>query len=588
MILQSLVTLYDRRARLGSDEDSGPAPVGFEWKAIPFVIVIDRNGGFVGLQDTRRAEGKKLIASSEMVPAGVKKTSGIAANLLWDTAEYVLGVETEIKNKVAKPERIREQHLAFRARLDELPDSVQQDEGVAAVLAFLGKAEERDKLVTLPDWETLRTTNPPLSFRLQHDSELVCQRECFRSWWLAQVGGEEADGTCLVTGEAAVIERLHPAIKNVWGAQSSGANLVSFNLDAFESYGKAQGANAPIGKPAAAKYTTALNDLLKDERHRIQVGDASTVFWAEEVEHPIESAFSALFGVKKKDDPTQAIEYIKQVFDAVRAGKLMAQAKDSRFHVLALAPNAARLSVRFWHVATVAELSPRFQRHLNDLDIVRPKFELETPNLFRLLLSCALLRKAENIPSNLGGEVMQAVLADRPYPQTLFAAALRRCRAEQDVDYARAAILKACLNRTKRSRPDGGKELTVALDPDNNTPAYLLGQLFMVLERIQEEAMGDINRSIRDTYWGAAQANPQRTFPKLIELALKHLKKMRRDKGGRAVNLEKLLNDRVARLGVNSPFPPVLRHDEQGTFIVGYYHQRQHESTYKTAGSKES
>ena len=588
MILQSLVALYDRRTALGTDDGDGPAPVGFEWKAIPFVIVVDRDGGFVSLQDTRRAEGKKLIAHSEMVPAGVKKTSGIAANLLWDTAEYVLGIETEIKNKTAKPERIREQHLAFRARLDELPASVKQDDGIAAVLAFLDNAEARNRLRTLPDWETLRTTNPNLSFRLQHDPELVCQRAAFRNWWLAKVAGEEADGTCLVTGNAAVIERLHPAIKNVWGAQSSGANLVSFNLDAFESYGKAQGANAPIGKPAAAKYTTALNDLLKDERHRIQVGDASTVFWAEEVEHPIESAFAALFGIKKKDDPTQSIEYIKRVFDSVRAGNLIQQAPSSRFHVLALAPNAARLSVRFWHTATVAELSPRFQRHLNDLDIVRPKFELETPNLFRLLLSCALLRKAENIPPNLGGEVMQAVLADRPYPQTLFAAALRRCRAEQDVDYARAAILKACINRSKRSRPDGGKELTVALDPDNNTPAYLLGQLFMVLERIQEEAMGDINRTIRDTYWGAAQANPQRIFPKLIELALKHLKKMRREKGGRAVNLEKLLNDRIARLGVDNPFPPSLRHDEQGTFIVGYYHQRQSDTTYKTAGSKES
>ena len=588
MILQSLVALYDRRAKLGADEGSGPAPVGFEWKAIPFVIVVDRDGGFVSLQDTRNNEGKKLIARSEMVPAGVKKTSGIAANLLWDTAEYVLGVETEIKNKVSKPERIREQHATFRARLDELPESVRQDEGVAAVLAFLGKAEERDKLRALPDWETLRTTNPYLSFRLQHDSELVCQRAAFRNWWLAQVGGEEADGTCLVTGEAAVIERLHPAIKNVWGAQSAGANLVSFNLDAFESYGKAQGANAPIGKPAAAKYTTALNDLLKDERHRIQVGDASTVFWAEEVEHPIESAFAALFGVKKKDDPTQSIEVIKRVFDSVRAGSLVAQAPSSRFYVLALAPNAARLSVRFWHTATVAELSPRFQRHLNDLEIVRTRFALETPNLFQLLLSCALLRKAENIPPNLGGEVMQAVLADRPYPQTLFAAALRRCRAEQQVDYERAAILKACINRNKRSHLDGGKELTVALDPDNNTPAYLLGQLFMILERIQKESMGDINRSIRDTYWGAAQANPQRTFPKLIELALKHLKKMRREAGGRAINLEKMLNDRVARLGIANPFPPNLRHDEQGTFIVGYYHQRESETTYKTAGSKDA
>ena len=587
MILQSLVRLYERRATLEAADGQGPAPVGFEWKAIPFIIVIDRQGCFVALQDTRRDEGKKKIANNEMVPAGVKKTSGIAANLLWDTAEYVLGVETQIKNKITKPDRIREQHAAFVACLDQLPTALKSDEAVAAVMTFLSSPVEQAKLDKLELWEVIRTTNPLLSFRLQHDSELACQRPAFRDWWLTQTGADNVDGLCLVTGKPAAIERLHPAIKGVWGAQTSGANIISFNLDAFTSYGKEQGANAPVGKAAAAMYTTALNDLLRDQRHRIQVGDASTVFWAEEDEHPIEDAFAALLGSVKKDDPRASTDYVKSIYDSIRSGKLMQDRGDTKFFVLGLAPNAARLSVRFWYFATVATLVPRFKQHLDDLEIVRPPFEIETPNLFRLLLACALRHEAKNIPPNLGGEVIRAVLEDRAYPTTLFSAALRRCRAERNVDYARAAILKAYLKRQQRIRRSGEKELTVALDPDNHTPAYLLGRLFMVLERVQAEAMGEINRSIRDTYWGAAQANPRRTFPKLIDLSMKHLKKIKREKTGRAVNLEKLIEQLVGLLKPDHSFPETLAATEQGRFIIGYYHQRQHESTYKSQGSKE-
>src|SRR3546814_672797 len=182
--------------------------------------------------------------------------------------------------KIAKPERIAEQHLAFRARIDALPESVRADDGVAAVLAFLDTLDLAT-LSTQPLWEEIRTGNPLLGFQLAGDADLVCQRPAARAAWIATDNDAEADGICLVTGEAASIERLHTAIKGVWGAQTSGANIVSFNLDAFNSYGKAQGGNAPVGRVAATMYTTALNALLaRGSRQRIQVGDPSTVFWS--------------------------------------------------------------------------------------------------------------------------------------------------------------------------------------------------------------------------------------------------------------------------------------------------------------------
>jgi CRISPR-associated protein Csd1 len=243
----------------GASADPDPAQrlpaYGLEEKEIPFILEIDSEGRLVQILDTRSGEGKKKTAQRFLVPKAVKKTSGVAANLLWDTAEYVLGIDTR-----GKPERVAEQHAAFRARIDALPDAVKADPGVAAVLKFLDRIDF-DVLAACPAWEEIKTTNPLLSFRLHGDAELICQRPAV-TVLAGDEPEDEATVICLVSGEQAAPERLHAAIKGVWGAQSSGANIVSFNLDAFNSYGKAQGANAPVGKAAAFAYTTALNHLL--------------------------------------------------------------------------------------------------------------------------------------------------------------------------------------------------------------------------------------------------------------------------------------------------------------------------------------
>jgi len=254
MILQALADYYQRKQTDPDPARRLPA-YGFEEKKIPFILETDSNGRLVQIIDTRSGEGKKKTGQRFLVPRAVKKTSGVAANLLWDTAEYVLGVDAR-----GKPERVAEQHAAFRARIDALPAEVQEDPGVAAVRAFLEHINV-DTLAAFPAWEEIKATNPLLSFRLHGDVELVCQRPAVINF-IGEEPDEEATVTCLISGKKAAPERLHAAIKGVWGAQSSGANIVSFNLDAFNSYGKRQGANAPVGKTAAFAYTTALNHLL--------------------------------------------------------------------------------------------------------------------------------------------------------------------------------------------------------------------------------------------------------------------------------------------------------------------------------------
>ena len=299
MIFQALNEYYRRKI-----DDPDPAKrlpaYGLEQKEIPFVLEITADGALVQLRDTRELVGKKKVGRSFRVPQGVKKTSGVAANLLWDSMEYVLGVDTR-----GKPERVVEQHAAFRSRIDALPARTREDEGIQAVLRFFASFD-RGRLEAEAVWPELLETNPVMSFLLHGDVDLVCQRPAVVS--AASNVSDEADAPqamCLVSGDMAPVERLHAPIKGVWGAQSSGANIVSFNARAFESYGKTQrqGENAPVSKAAAFAYTTALNHLLrKDSPQRMQIGDASTVFWAEQ-DHELEAALAAILGEPAKGDP---------------------------------------------------------------------------------------------------------------------------------------------------------------------------------------------------------------------------------------------------------------------------------------------
>ncbi|WP_313953102.1 type I-C CRISPR-associated protein Cas8c/Csd1 [Accumulibacter sp.] len=574
MILQALTDYY---ARKSADPRTSLAPEGFEVKAIPFVLVLDADGCLLQLADRREGVGKKKEAKAELVPQGVKKTSGVAANLLWDTAEYVLGVDAR-----GKPEDAAPRHRKFVDRFREAFRSDPEDAGLRAVKAFLERhlPSAREELAAYPAWPEIIETNPLLSFQLHTDTVLVCQRPAVVAALRADEGGQgvPTNGTCLVSGEADVIERLHPSIKGVWGAQTSGANIVSFNLDAFSSYGKSQSFNAPVGSRAAFAYTTALNHLLsKGSRQRIQVGDASTVFWAEkESGAPFETAFLDFLDARRDDpDPDRGTQAVASLYASVRDGRAFTTDDAQRFHVLGLSPNVARIAIRFWHVASIGELARAFVRHFEDLEIDRPGYETAAPlSLYRLLSSTALQGKAENIAPNLGGDVMRAILKALPYPETLMQGALRRIRAEREVSFPRAALLKAYLIRNRQD-----KEITVSLNPGNIDPGYRLGRLFAALERVQERAQGNLNASIRDRYYGAFSTTPPTVLPMLMRLKNHHLAKLLNR--GEAVNLEKLLAGIVDGL---ADVPARLSLTQQARFAVGYYHQRQ--SFFNRAGAE--
>ena len=498
-----------------------------------------------------------------MVPQSVKRSSGINSNLLWDNPAYVIGIPT-IK-------KAAEKHADFRKKIDDL--GVTDDPGIIAVRKFLALSLEEKirKLEKFENWETLRNDGVNLSFKLSGESGLVTGSDAVRSLIedsLKQTASNASkESVCLVTGQRDSIEECHPSIKGVWGGNPTGTNIVSFNLDAFCSYGKKQGANAPIGKTAAFAYTTALNTLLgKDSENRMQVGEASTVFWSEKPT-ALESSFPRFFAEPPKDDPDRGIVAVKALFDSMKTGAFDHDDRAQRFYVLGLSPNAARIAIRFWIVSTVGEMEKNIARFFNDTEIVHGAKQPDRLSIFRLLNSTAVEGKSENIQPNLEGDFMRAILEGLPYPQTLLSAAIRRIRAEHEVTYPRAALIKACLNRSNHNIVS--EELTVTLNLDNKNIGYRLGRLFAALEKIQAEANPGINATIRDRYYGAASGTPVTVFPNLMRLMTHHLSKL---VAGRRIWFEQLLAEILSEI---ENFPKNLSLEEQGRFAIGYYHQSQ-------------
>jgi len=565
MILQALKEYYDRRA---ADPAGEMAPEGWEWKEIPYVVVLSPDGMPLTIEETSEGEGRQRRAKPFLVPQAVKRTVSVAANLLWDNPEYALGVVVK-----GKPERVAEQHAAFRDRIEAF--AVHADAGMQAIRGFLALPDKAAVLAGFGDvWTELVTSGAFLAFRLAGDDILISGRPAVRTAIDAKVRASTESARpsrCLVTGESCVAQSLHPAIKGVAGANTTGGNIISFNLDAFRSFGKEQGANAPVGKGTAFAYTTALNHLLRrDSPQRLLVGDATTVFWASR-DNPLESQFAAFFGESPKDDPDRNTQAVAGLLRAVESGAFPAVDRETRFYVLGLAPNAARIAVRFWHVGTVAGMSTLIAQHFLDTRIIHGPKEQDTLSLFRLLVATAPLGKADNLAPNLAGDTMRAILGGLPYPLTLLQAAVRRNRAEQGVTYPRAALIKACINRAARhANPNVKEELPVSLDPDNPNVGYRLGRLFAVLERIQAEASPGINATIRDRYYGAASGTPVTVFSTLMKLKIHHLAKL--ENRGRAVNLERLICEIMAGI---QDFPAHLTLADQGRFAIGYYHQTQ-------------
>lgn len=591
MILQALCDYYERKPK--ADESvAGLAPVGMEENGIGFAIVLDNDGSAIKIADLRLDDGRKKRSRPMIVPMSRDRTGKNAwetAFLLWDYPRYVLGLlgEQDV------PEMAQKRIGSFRSALRVAFPDPSIDQGVRAVDAFYENfAGNFHRLKSDALWPEVESSTFGISFRLREVAgELVCQSPVVRrrAKELFEQDDQAPRGQCLISGTQESLQVLHPATP-VTGAKAT-AKILSFNERAYESYGKRerQGENAPVGKAAAFAYTTALNYLLRNgSRQKLRLGDDTLVFWASR-DNALESDFAGFFDFddRQTDKPDGGVGTVQALFQSVQQGVGPVLDSDTRFFVLGLAPNVARIAIRLWLVGTVADIAKRIVRHFEDIAIVHGDKQLPFLPLRRLLQSIAPTSAKhpygdpEKIPPNLGGEIMRSILEGLPYPETLFQNAIRRIHMEREITYPRAAILKACLNR--KNYPNE-KEITVSLDKDNTNPGYRLGRLFAVLERVQEEASPGLNATIRDRYYGAFSATPASVFATLMRMKNHHLGKI--ESIGRRKNLETLIGEVVAGIG---DIPRQLSLHDQGRFAIGYYHQRMDSGTYRnTNNSKEN
>lgn len=599
MILQALVRCYEALAERGELEKPGWSPVKVSWG-----LELDADGQVKSLLLMGGTDAKgKQIPRVMKLPDPVKRSSGVAANFLCDNSAYVLGIDAK-----GKPERTRGCFAACAQKHQDILKDVRHPTA-KAILNFFERWKPENAAchpAIQPNLETLLKGGNIVFVTHDAEGELQLAQdvpEIRRAWDETYAKSDDAVmGRCLVTGEEGPIAILHPSIKGVMGAQSSGASLVSFNAPAFESYGKesardnqGQGRNAPVGKYAAFAYGAALNYMVGHADFHGRLGDTTLVYWAEGAEPAYGSAFMAMMGMGGEDKNEITQKELSGVLTALCGGHTVKWANvplnpKNRFYILGLAPNASRLSVRFFLQNSFDEFVQNYQKHQEDLDIVRPAFdERETLSMWALLRETAIKNpnKPPEFQRQLVEEMLNAILTGSPYPSTLFTQVEIRIRAEREINREKAAIIKAYLWRNVAKRQKDQKHiykgvLGVELNISKTTYLpYRLGRLFAVLEALQSEAFKDNNNrdskpntTIKDQFFSSACATPVVAFPIIVGRAQNHLRKLKaKNKEGLARYYSGMMDEIIGNFGES--YPAHLSLEDQGIFQIGYYQQRQ-------------
>lgn len=580
MILQSLVNYYEV---LSNDEESDIPKLGYCKTKVSYAVNLSLQGEVLNIIPLKIgiAKGKKIVevAQNMEVPEQEKKSVGIKSNFLCENAGYVFGIDNK-----GKPERAKECFIAFAQLHSHVLKDVNSEES-KAIINFINnwdvdKAIEHPALIPYLD-EILVGVN--LVFKVDGKKFAHWNKEIRQAWEKHKLNSNNTYAIqCLVTGRLSSIARLHPSIKGVKGAQSVGGSLVSFNDRAYESYGrdKQQGLNSPVSEYATFAYTTVLNHLLADTSHKMYLGDATVVFWAESPKK-IYQDFMSLYinGTANSEDTIAkdevAVREVKSVFEKIAQGKEIDElsdifAKETKFYILAISPNAARLAVRFFTSNSFGEFVKKIGEHYQDLKIEKQYLtEPDNFSIWKLLNETVSPKSNDKAASPLiAGTTLKAIITGAEYPASLYNAIMLRIKAEKDINYYKASIIKAYLLRKSKIRFK--EELKMSLNEQSEEKAYIFGRLFAILEKAQTDASPGINTTIKDRYFTSACATPAAVFPILLRLSQHHISKAEYG----YINNKKIASI-LEKLDVeNKPFPSNLSLEEQGIFILGYYHQR--------------
>lgn len=576
MILKSLVDYYEILYNNG--EISKP---GYCIAKVSYALNLSDKGELIGILPLKITvdQGKKKTEMPQQmeVPEQKKKSSGVDSNFLCENSGYILGIDNK-----GKPERTRQCFEEFKKHHHLVLDGV-DDICARALLVFIDNwnPEKANENLLLKDYLEELMSGANIVFHVAGYGYIHQNEKIKQAWEQYREGKPDAiEKQCLVTGGIRPIARLHPSIKGVRGSQSTGASIVSFNAKAYESYGHddQQGLNAPVSEYASFAYTTAINWLLSDMDHKIYCGDTTVVYWAQSPEPIYRELFA--FALNPAEPSTDMVvskrteALVGDVFRKIVQGKPIAEFnsyldKDVRFYVLGMAPNASRLSVRFFFENSFGNILNKVAEHYRSLEIQRSPNEFEYLPLWKLMLeTVSPTSKDKSSSPLLSGSVMRSILSGGPYPSALYNSVILRIRAEHEVSRGKAAIIKAYLLRNGNDKIK--EELTVSLNEQSNNRAYILGRLFAVLEKAQLDANPGINSTIKDRYFTSACATPATVFPILLRLSNHHISKA--DYGYIS---ERRISELMEKLNIEeNPFPSHLQLEDQGIFMLGYYHQQ--------------
>lgn len=581
MILHALCGYYTRKNELPR--------FGFEERAISFVVVLDGDGKFVQIEDTRERAGRQLIARRFTVPSlpSPRKASldvvksGATAGMAWDHFGYVFGqpkIDKNTKTILPKDQELADAQLSgFKEKLKLLSGNIPEDKGVSALLKFYQAEKNLINVKESELWiEITKKDRTYIAFRLVNESHLICQSSLIIDY-VQDTNIGAADGLCLVKGIDDEITRTHNSV-NV--SRGTNPKLVSFNKESFESYGKSQSYNSPIGRRAGFEYSTALNHLLRATSNtKFNIADTQYVCWADKPNR-LETD-TPLFFSMGDDDPDGTATAVKALFGSIHNGAYQKRDGIDRFFVLGLAPNKARIVVRYWKAGTIAQFAENLAAWFSDLELSGSD-HFGYPTLKSIVRATALKYKEDQISPKLPGDVIAAILSGGRIPETLVLSSLNRIKAERNpkdprgksefnfFQYIRVCAIKAYLNRKYRYSSTKQKELTVSLDLKETRTGYCLGRLFAVLEKLQQDAQPGINATIRDRYYSSASTTPKAVFGTLMRLSTHHIKKL--ENPGWRVNAEKRIS---GVMDLIKDFPSHLNLEHQGLFALGYYHQKQ-------------
>lgn len=600
MILQALTRYYDILAK---DPDTGISQPGYSIAKVNFSLSLSTSGELLDIFPLFKLEkkGRKIVESPILmtVPEQEKRQGNTPfPYFLCDTSEYVLGIPSINmripEDAIKRFEAFKDMHIGLLQKANCISSK--------ALISFLesySPEQAQENPIILRYWdEFLKKANLVFSVEglgyIHEDIEIRKKWEVFHDKDVENI----YIGQCLITGQNKPIARLHGNIKGLYNSKTQGP-IVSFKNDAYQSYGKMQGLNSPISKDAAFAYTTVLNYLLSNGNQKFSVGDSTVIYWAESPNQDYADFFSNLFQIGWDDEESQTAEEgfvqdkkaenrLAEIGKKVRCGDILdAEAiseglnPETQFYILGLAPNAGRVSIRFFHQDPFIKIIQKIIWHYQDLQIIKEFDDQPTwIPLYRLLGETYSKKSSDKKAAPLlAGAVLQSILEGSPYPAALYYAVINRIRADMDdkskqiqkINYFRAAIIKAYLVRKNRTQNNSKIQevLCMSLNKQSTYPAYLLGRLFAVLEKAQKEAIPNLNATIKDRYFTTACASPASVFPILLRLSQHHLSKIEK-----STWLEMLVEEIMNKLDINdNPIPSHLSLDDQGVFIIGYYHQ---------------